>query len=122
MDKIELENFSGIYLKLDFDDVPNRIYEAQVCLHNIMKPFYVRVSSGKRGFHVLKFCTNCDWLVSVWDDKRRRIINEVRKRNGFIGNILFDIKTVRGKRRAAGEWQLIKDSYDVERFIDFWRP
>lgn len=122
MNEIDLKNNSKEYLKIDFDNVPCRLYEAQVCLHNLSKPYHVRVSASGKGFHICKMCPYCDWFTQVWDDRRRRIINEVRKRNGFIGNILFDIKSVRGNRRAAGEWQLIKDSYDVEIFIDFWRP
>ncbi len=121
MDEIDLESDSEEYLKIDFDDVPNRIYEAQVCLHNLTKPYYVRVSAGKKGFHIRKMCPYCEWFTQVWDDPRRKIINEVRKQNVFIRNILFDKKTVRGVKRVAGKWQLIKDSYDVERFIDYWR-
>ncbi len=120
-------------IKLDFDGVAymrrnrrvphlKRLQLAQQCLNNL-KPCYARVSGSKKGFHVLKLYdgNGCGWIEDVYDDPKRRPINEIRMRYGLTANILFDIKSFRNVTRVAGEWQLINDGYDVERFLDYWR-
>ncbi len=114
-------------IKIDFDDLiigrrlnMRRIHEAQKCLHNL-KPCYARVSGSKKGFHLLKFCNDGLWAEQVYDDPKRRLINEVRDKHGLTGNILFDVKSFRNVTRKAGDWQLINDGYDAERFLDYWR-
>ncbi len=118
-------------IKIDFDDIVirgrrgklvlnnKRVFVAQRCL-NELKPCYARVSSGRRGFHILKFCDDGLWAEQAWDDPKRRLINEIRISEGLTANILFDVKSFRNVSRKAGEWHLIKDGYDVEQFLSYW--
>ncbi len=118
-------------IKIDFDSVAymkgsrrvvnlKRIQEAQQCL-NSLKPCFARVSGGKSGFHILKLCNDGSALEAMWDDPKRSLINDVRRRHGLTGNILFDVKSFRHVTRQAGEWQTINSGYDVEKFLDYWR-
>ncbi len=124
-------------IKIDFDDVRkdgilnmDRIFEAQKCL-NELKPCLARVSASRDGFHILKHCNDGLWAEGIWDDKKRRLINEIRHREGLTADILFNKKSYlrynRGTKcflhssKEAGDWQLINDGYDVERFLDYWR-
>ena len=120
-------------IKLDFDGVAymrrnrrvphlKRLQLARQCLNNL-KPVYARVSGSKKGFHVLKFYdgNGGGWAEQVYDDPKRRAINDIRKKYGLTADILFDVKSFRDVTRVAGEWQEINDGYDVERFLDYWR-
>ncbi len=119
-------------VKIDFDDIVvqgrkgslvlhnKRVFTAQRCL-NELKPCYVRVSSSRKGFHILKFCNDGLWVEQAYDDPKRRLINEIRIKEGLTANILFDVKSFRKVTRESGEWQKINDGYDVERFLDYWR-
>ncbi len=123
-------------IKIDFDSIVvpgrkkgskgrlvlhnKRVFVAQRCL-NELKPCYARVSSSKRGFHIMKFCDGGLWLEQTFDDTKRRLINEIRIKEGLTANILFDVKSFRNVTRESGEWKLINDGYDVEMFLDYWR-
>jgi hypothetical protein len=119
-------------IKLDIDNVPERFFEVQKILHFLI-PFYIRVSGGKKGLHLLKVCDKpepcedlgtgkaCDWILDMYDDPRRRTINKVRERYGLTSDILFDIKSYRNVRLVAGQWWFTDNSYDAERIIDYWR-
>ncbi|WP_143311571.1 hypothetical protein [Candidatus Methanoperedens nitratireducens] len=60
---------------LDMD----RVLEVQKCLHSL-RPCYARVSGGKNEFQFLKFFNDGIWAEEVWDDPKRRLINEIRAR------------------------------------------
>ncbi len=119
-------------IKLDIDNVPERIFEVQKILHNLM-PCYVRISGGKKGLHVLKKCDKsepcqdlgtgkgCDWILDMWDDPKRRKINKIRGKEGLATDQIFEIKCYRNVRLIAGEWWKTDDSYNVERILDYWR-
>ncbi len=119
-------------IKLDVDDVPKRFFEVQKILH-AMIPCYLRVSSGKKGLHVLKICDKpepcqdlgigkpCAWILDMWDDPKRRKINQIREREGLATDQQFEIKSYRNVRLVAGEWWKTDNSYDAEKMIDYWR-
>ncbi len=111
-------------------------------LLNNLKPTRARVSSSKRGLHIQKFydkesyddeklfvyekqCKPLEWVEEIYDDPKRKIIREIRAKDGLAPNILFDEKSFRNITRKAGPWHEIHDAIDVERFldffIDFWR-
>lgn len=118
-------------IKLDIDDVPERIFEVQKILYALV-PCYVRVSGGKRGLHILKICDKpepcqdmgtgkgCDWILDMWDDPKRRIINKIREKERLATDQTFEIKSYRNVRLVAGEWWKTDDSYSVERILDYW--
>lgn len=106
-------------------------------LLNNLKPCKARVSSSKKGLHITKFfnketyddeklliyekrCKPLEWVEEIYDDPKRKIIREIRAKYGLAPNILFDIKSFRNVTRVAGEWQEIRDAWDVERFLDFF--
>ncbi len=119
-------------IKLDIDDVPTRFFEVQKILHSLI-PFYVRVSAGKKGLHILKVCDKpepcydmgtgkgCEWILNMWDDPRRQTINKIRERYDLSSDILFDVKCYRNVRRVASDWSYTDNSYDAEHIIDYWR-
>ena len=115
---------------------------AQIMLHNL-KPCFSRISSGKRGLHILifyvdqelyhderlqsyrKYCKPLHWSEEIYDDVKRKAIREIRIKYGLTSSVLFDVKSFRDVIRVAGEWQHIQDAWDVELllsfFMDFWR-
>lgn len=111
-------------IRIDFDDVKYRILEAQTMLHNL-KPVWFRVSSGKKGFHIIKFTDISDedriLIQEFYDDPNRHNINMLRRKAGLSWNRLFDMKCRNGKVKVAGEWQLLNDGYDVEMSLNYWR-
>jgi hypothetical protein len=106
-------------------------------LLNNLKPCKARVSSSKRGLHILKsfetesyddeklliyekWCKPLIWIEEIYDDPKRRFIREIRAKDGLAPNILFDIKSYRNITREAGEWHEILEAMDVELFLDFF--
>lgn len=137
---------SGI-VTIDFDftnkkrGLLSQLSTAQKLLHNL-KPCLARISSSRKGLHILKFyaeeklyddklynykkfCKPLEWAEEIYDDPKRKLIREIRVKYGLTSKILFDIKAFRKVTRVAGEWQEIQDAWDVERFLDyffdFWR-
>lgn len=121
------------YNKRKFIDEISRVQR----LLNNLKPCEVRVSSSKRGLHIKKFydkilyedeerqmyqkhCNLLEWVEEVYDDPRRRVIREIRAKEGGLPNILFDDKRFRDISRKAGDWYFIQDARDVEIFLDFF--
>lgn len=119
----------------------NQLFITQEMLNNL-KPCFARISSSKRGLHVLKFfaeekiygdklynynkfCKRLEWPEEIYDDEKRKLIREIRIKYGLKSNVLFDVKSFRDITRVAGDWQEIENAWDVEGlldyFIDFWR-
>ena len=129
-------------ITIDVDFTRNkRMFLSQISvvqrLLNNLKPCHVRVSSSKRGLHIKKFydkilyedeerqiyqkhCNLLEWVEEVYDDPKRRVIREIRAKEGGLPNILFDDKSFRDISRKAGDWYVIQDALDVEIFLDFF--
>lgn len=134
-------------ITIDIDFTKNKrklmkqLFITQKMLNNL-KPCFARISSSKRGLHVLKFfagekiyddklyiynkfCNRLEWPEEIYDDEKRKLIREIRIKYGLTSNVLFDVKSFRDITRVAGEWQDVQNAWDVERlldfFIDFWR-
>ncbi len=131
-------------IKIDIDLTPNKRefndqwLKLQMLLHQI-KPCFIRISSSKKGLHILKFYDDTKlyddeklytyekeiksqvWVEEVYDDRKRLLINQIRARYGLTKDILFKRKSFRNKTRDAGDWIATNDSHDVEITLDYWR-
>lgn len=111
-------------LKLDIDNIALR-KRAVWFLISLQKPYKIRTSSGGKGIHILKECSeecsgcsqandcyrNC-WIYQK-DDKKRLELNLSRHRHNLTSNYLWDLK----KGKHAGEWNWIENEQDIDRYL-----
>jgi hypothetical protein len=104
-------------LNIDIDGVYRRSrFDKQKILYAMPRPFFIRLSSGKRGFHIrVPLCGEWDFRRYAYDDPMRVDLDLQRVRHGLpLKNLVFDVKL--GKR--AGLWEMIQTETDVERYLD----
>ncbi|MCK5433225.1 MAG: hypothetical protein KAJ03_10790 [Gammaproteobacteria bacterium] len=114
-------------MRLDYDSATRRGLHTLMMLYNMPYPYRARVSSGGRGLHIERDCTNCtnecyDCMFYVlYDDQKRLKMNRERKMQGMSHNLLFDVKD----GRYVGAWVDVCNGEDVEKvlreFSYYWR-
>ena len=96
-----------------------RVLHVEAALYNLLYTFgrlYVRVSSSWEGIHIVVDVDEQDviHIREQYDDVKRLRIDEERQKHGVRnGRYLFFQKG----RRRAGQWLLLEDTLDVERFV-----
>jgi len=106
-------------VSIDFDDVKERLKEAEDCLIEF-KPCLVRISASGDGLHLVKWSNNGKDLEiqKKYDDKRRFRLDEQRKKLGLTSQILFDKKYFFLMPKYASKWCEIISEEDVKKFIE----
>lgn len=104
-------------LKIDIDNFYEiQRFELQKVLHSMPCPFFIRLSSSRTGLHLaVPHCTEWDYRRIAYDDPMRINLDLMRSFKKLpVSNLLWDIKN--GK--AAGPWRVIKNSRQIENFLD----
>ena len=104
-------------LKVDVDEFSHKTrFELQKILHSMPCPFFIRLSSSRAGLHVsVPLCDEWDYRRLTFDDKMRVDLDGQRERKRLpIKNLLWDVKN----GNAAGCWRIIRNSKEVENFLD----
>ncbi len=107
-------------LNIDVDGLYRRPrFEKQRILYSMPRPFFLRLSSSRRGLHIsVPACGEWDWRRFAYDDPMRINLDEQRQRKGIaVHNLLWDVKN--GKH--AGQWWIIRTEQDIERFLDRYK-
>jgi hypothetical protein len=110
-------------VKVDFDNFRERIDDAKRCIIHFL-PCKVRISSGRNGLHIKKFCHNeieYSYALSLkqkFDDPVRLKIDALRKEHGLIGDITFSVKCIDEEIKIAGEWVNFETESDVKNMED----
>lgn len=104
-------------LNIDIDGVYRRSrFDKQKILYSMPRPFFIRLSSSKKGFHIrVPYCGEWDYRRYAYDDPMRVDLDTQRVRHGLpIKNLVFDVKL----GRRAGLWEIIQTEGDIERYLD----
>lgn len=96
---------------IDFDGIAERLDEALICLNSLPQPYLIRVSSGKKGIHILLLCDNDEKYRERWDDPKRLKIDRTRKKHGLTGDFLDTVKSIGKERRVSGKWVKIENGF-----------
>jgi hypothetical protein len=107
---------------IDFDNIAERLDEALLCLNSLPQPYSIRLSSGKKGLHIVLSCDDKKYRER-WDDPKRLMIDKIRAKHGLTGDILADVKCIGKDRRVSGKWKKIenglkfKNNEELKKFI-----
>lgn len=104
-------------LKLDIDGfthIPRLVL--QRILYAMPRPFFLRLSSSRKGLHiVVPLCSEWDWRRFAYDDPMRVSLDLQRLHKHLaVKNLLWDTKN--GKH--AGHWRAIESELNIESFLD----
>ena len=103
-------------IKIDFDNYIERIDELRECINAIPKPLYVRISSGRKGIHIMSFHEDDKGFREKYDDPIRVQIDRNREGQRLINNLLADVNSFGSERKVAGKWIKVENEKDWECF------
>lgn len=108
---------------IDFDKFVERLDRTLECLNSLPQPYFIRASSGRKGFHIVLLCDDKKYR-EFYDDPERLKVDNIRAKNGFTGDILDDVKCIGKDRKVAGKWVKIENGFkfknkeELKKFIE----
>jgi hypothetical protein len=109
----------GVKMPIDFDNFRERKEELKECFAILPKPFFVRISGGKKGLHIILGKGQDERQYRLkYDDPERLIIDAIRRKFGFTSNMLLSKKCIGHEVKIAGDWIKINNDSDVKKFLE----
>lgn len=105
-------------MPIDFDNFRERKEELRECFTILPKPFFVRISGGKKGLHIILAKGQDEMQYRLkYDDPERLKIDAIRRKYGFTSNMVLSKKCIGHEVKIAGAWRIIRDKKDVKDFL-----